>query len=178
MDPPDTDGHAVDMTVPITSANVFALGVFLASGLLFIGAHAWRWDNILFSQPWGFWAVLVASIFVHEGLHGLGYLLGGARLSEVRFGIAWSKLMPYANCRTPLSARAYRVAGALPGVVLGLLPALVGVALGWWTWTLFGTLMVGSAGGDAAALWAIRRLPANARVIDHPTEVGCRVLPS
>jgi hypothetical protein len=174
----DAPGDAVDMTVPTTHANVFALGVFIAAGLLFIGAHAWRWDNILLSMPWAFCAALVAGIFVHEGLHGLGYVLGGARLSEVRFGIAWSKLMPYATCRAPLSARAYRVAGALPGVVLGLLPALVGVALGWWTWTLFGTLMVGGAGGDAAVLWAIRRVPPRARVIDHPTEVGCRVLPS
>ena len=176
--PHGMDGQMVDMTIPSASAHVCALGMFFASGLLFIGAHAWRWDNISLAVPWVFWAVLVAGLFVHEGLHGLGHLLGGARRSEVEFGIAWSKLMPYASCRVPMSARAYRVASALPGVALGLLPALVGLALDWWTWTLFGTLMVGGADGDAAVLWAIRRLPEEARVIDHPTEVGCRVLPS
>jgi hypothetical protein len=176
--PADTDGQAVNRTVSAVGANVAALGLFAGAGLLFIGTHVWRWDNLFFPSPWVFVPLLAAGIIVHEGLHGLGFLLGGAARSEVKFGIAWSKLMPYANCRAPMSARAYRVALALPGVGLGLLPAGVGLTLGWWEWTLFGTLMLGPAGGDAAVLWAIRRVPAKARVIDHPTEVGCRVLAS
>lgn len=64
------------------------------------------------------------SLFVHEGLHGLGY----------------------------------RLAGALPGLVLGVLPAVVGLCSGWGALTLFGVLGLG-------------------RVIDPPTEVGCRLLP-
>jgi Putative zincin peptidase len=176
--PPDTAGHAVTMTLSAADANVLALGVLFVSGVLFIGAHAWYWDNLTLPNPWGLCAAFFAGLFVHEGLHGLGFLLGGARSSEVKFGIAWSKLMLYTSCRVPLSARAYRVAVALPGVVLGLLPALVGLALGWWTWTLFGIFMIGPAAGDAAVLWAIRAVPGKTRVVDHPTEVGCQVLPS
>jgi hypothetical protein len=53
----------------------------------------------------------------------------------------------------------------------------VGLCFGWGSVTLFGVLGVGLAGGDASLLWVLRQVPGDARVIDHPTEVGCRILP-
>jgi hypothetical protein len=181
--PPDTvqaeaTTPAVDATVPFAFANVFAVLVFLAAGAVFLVPHAWLWDELpVPSMGFLFWPLVGLSLFVHEGLHGLGYRLGGARPGEVKYGIQWARLMPYAHCEIPLTARAYRLAGALPGLVLGVLPAVVGLCSGWGALTLFGVLELGLAGGDASLLWALRRVPGDARVIDHPTEVGCRILP-
>jgi hypothetical protein len=33
-----------------------------------------------------------------------------------------------------------------------------------------------AAGGDAAVLWAVRRVPGTSKVLDHPKKVGCQVL--
>lgn len=166
-----------DATVSFQLANGFVLGVFLAAGVVFVVPHVWRWDELpLPSNGFIFWPLYVLSFFVHEGLHGLGYRLGGGRPEDLKYGFQWSTLMPYAHCASPLSARAYRLAVALPGVVLGVLPALVGLSFGWGAVTLFGVLCLGPAGGDACLLWALRRVPGDARVVDHPTEIGCRIL--
>lgn len=121
-------------------------------------------------------AAILAAIVAHELLHGVGFLLGDASREDVDFGIHWHVLSPYAHCRSPLRTKSYRLALVLPALVLGLLPALVGLIGGWFWVVFFGTIMLASAGGDAAVLWLIRDVPPNAWVQDHPTDIGCLVL--
>jgi hypothetical protein len=122
-----------------------------------------------------FLLLLLLSIVVHELLHGLGFVLAG-RVSwrELKFGLKWG--VAYAHCKVPLSARAYRVATALPGIVLGLLPGLLGLALGNAWLTVYGALLSASALGDVLILWLLRSVPGEARVLDHPSEPGCQML--
>jgi hypothetical protein len=75
-----------------------------------------------------------------------------------------------------MTARAYRTAVLLPGIILGVLPAIVGLLIGSFWLTLFGAIMVMAAGGDLAVLLAVRDVPATAIVRDHPTKPGCEVL--
>ncbi len=128
--------------------------------------------------PWLAVALLfLAGVAVHELLHAAGFVLGGAAPATVRIRVHWPTLTPYATCSTLVSPRAYRVAGALPGVALGLVPAVVGVALGQGALTVWGALFTGLAAGDFVVLWLIRDLPADALVQDHPARLGCRVVP-
>ena len=57
-----------------------------------------------------------------------------------------------------------------------MLPGLAGVALQQPLLVMWATLMLLAAGGDTAVLWAVRRVPGSAQVLDHPAKVGCRVL--
>jgi hypothetical protein len=41
---------------------------------------------------------------------------------------------------------------------------------------IWGAFMLLCAGGDFAALWAMRAVPGHARVLDHSERVGCRVV--
>jgi hypothetical protein len=41
---------------------------------------------------------------------------------------------------------------------------------------LFGLLFTAAAGGDALVLWRIRQEPAEAWVLDHPTQAGCMIV--
>jgi Putative zincin peptidase len=184
MEPPSTPAgarpsepdHQVDATLSPVFANVFALLVCGVGFMAFMLPYQLLWEGPKFAGiTLFFWLSVPAGLVIHEGLHGLGFYLGGARRQDVRYGIAWSKFMPYAHCKVPLTARAYRLSVVLPGLVLGLVPALVGLLLGWGTWVVFGWVMIACAGGDAAILWAIRHVPAESRVLDHPTDVGCRV---
>ena len=75
-----------------------------------------------------------------------------------------------------MTARGYRATALLPAIVLGLGPALAATAGGWGALGLWSWAMLAVAGGDVAAVWAIRRVPATALVQDHPARVGCRIL--
>jgi hypothetical protein len=121
--------------------------------------------------------VLALSLIGHELLHAVGFwLVGGAPLGRIKFGFSWQGFAPYAHCREPLQTTAYRIAVVLPGVFLGVLPGLFGVALQQPLLVMWATLMLLAAGGDAAVLWAVRQVPSTAHVLDHPKKVGCQVL--
>ncbi len=167
-----------DATVSAEVAYLFSLGAFLVPFVIFAGLYVllWGWLGTFIGSPLMFGLCVFMAMPIHEALHGLGFHLGGAKRTDVRYGIFWSKLMPYAHCKVPLSTRSLRVAVALPAVVLGLLPALAGLAFEQGTWVLFGVAQIGFSGGDIAALWAIRHVPGETWAIDHPTEVGCNIL--
>ncbi len=178
---PTPDGPGMDATISMVRANVLALLAFPAA-LVPVGLHAVLWgpDSMVEGAkalfPWWFFPLFVVSIVTHEALHGLGFLLGGAPRSSLRFGIDRKTLSPFAGCGAPLSARSYRVAVLLPAVLLGALPLAAGLALGSGTASVWGAFMLFAAGGDFAAVWAMRSVPPGARVLDHPGRVGCKVV--
>jgi hypothetical protein len=123
--------------------------------------------------PW-----IIAGTLAHEALHGLGWIAaGGKNLRSVRFGFHWKTFTPYAHCTEPITARAYRIGIVLPGIVVGLLPVLAGYALSNPPLILFGAMFLGGAAGDMLGLWAIRNISPEAMVLDHPSRVGCTVVP-
>jgi len=156
----------------------FVTAVFLVPHILlwgFDGLLGWLTGSalpILLVIP-----VLVVSLYLHELLHGLGFILAGrVPRSNVRLGFSRKTLSPYIHCPLPVSASAYRLSLLLPGLLLGVVPALVGTVFGIGWLTLYGMLMAVAALGDAQIAWLMRRLPGSTRVIDHPKEAGCEVL--
>ncbi|MEO8224844.1 MAG: hypothetical protein ABI661_08555, partial [Gammaproteobacteria bacterium] len=65
---------------------------------------------------------------------------------------------------------------ALPAIVLGFVPAGIGLAFGLPTLTAWGLFFVLTAGGDFVVLWLIRHVSADRLVQDHPSRAGCLVL--
>jgi uncharacterized protein len=179
------DAVAYDATISMLAANGIAL-IMLPVAFILLALPYWLiWGNrlsgtsITLTLPSLVTMLLglAVAIVVHELLHAAGcVLLGKASLSAVSFGFNWKALAPFAHCRAPLTARAYRVTVALPGLLLGLLPGMAGVLSGSLLLLVGGILMLVAAGGDAAVLWAMRRVPGDATVLDHPSRAGCRVL--
>jgi hypothetical protein len=122
-------------------------------------------------------AVGMAVLLVgHEALHAIGWLVFG-RLSRqaVSFGLDRKTLSPYTHVSTPMPAAAYRAGALLPGVVTGLLPAVIGILLRSGPLTLIGAALLSGAVGDLMVLWVIRQVPGDRLVIDHPSRAGCWV---
>jgi hypothetical protein len=115
-------------------------------------------------------AVLLAAyamgIVVHEWLHGIGFTASGAPWKQIRFGVY--KFTAYCQCDAAVPAAGFRWAVALPGMVLGLIPATAGLTFGWGWVTVFGALMTSAAVGDALILWALRSVPDGARIAYRP----------
>ena len=109
---------------------------------------------------------LVLSVALHELLHLVGYVwIGGAPIDSVHFEQRGVAIV--ARCDVPLPARSYRAAVALPGVVLGLVPTIVGLTLGIALVTEYGAVMLGASAGDVAVLWALRKYRADEQVVDR-----------
>jgi hypothetical protein len=125
-------------------------------------------------QLWVFLPALAVGVVAHEAVHGLGWMVAGrVPFRAMRFG--FRSLTPFAHCTVPLPARAYRIGIAAPGVLVGLLPALLGTTLSVGGLAAFGWLLTGTAGGDLLVLWLLRGVPPGAMVEDHPTRAGCLV---
>jgi hypothetical protein len=87
---------------------------------------------------------------------------GGAPWAAVR--VELRGLTIAAHCAVPLPAWSYRAAVALPGVVLGVVPAVSGLVSGAAWLTVYGAVMLGAAVGDARVLWVLRAVPGGERV--------------
>jgi hypothetical protein len=151
-----------------------ALLVLLPFWLLWGGVALLAGVPIIFS-PWFIIPAFVLSIIIHEALHGVGWVLA-SRLPWSAISFGFKDFTPYAHCNQPMQARAYRIGTLFPVLVLGLLPALTGLALGSGALIIWAALMVFVAGGDLSIIWMLRRVPGRTLVRDHPSRAGCEVV--
>ena len=120
--------------------------------------------------------VYAASAVVHELIHAAAMIACGVPVSAITFGGRLKEGIIYVHTAEVLSARTYRIILITPAILQGIVPIIAGTASGLLWMVLYGYVMLTSAIGDLAILHLTRRLPADARVQDHPTDVGCRVL--
>lgn len=174
------DFQVVDRTYSPWLVNVGGTMLMILILIIVLVPFSLFWgQNPLFDVGWpfGWWIIgFFASIIIHELLHGLGYALGGAGWGNVKFGVIWKYITPYAHCKVPLPAQAYTVAVALPGIVLGGIPVIVGWLLGNADLTLYGAIMLSAAAGDLMVLASLVRVPRDAFVQDHPSRPGFQIL--
>ena len=64
----------------------------------------------------------------------------------------------------------------MPGIILGFLPAFIGIITGNAAIFVFGLSSVFFTGGDILILWLIRNVKTGSLVEDHPTRAGCYVI--
>ncbi len=186
--PKDTNSDiAYDATIPMSWANGVAFALFPIVYLLFFVPYGRIWDESILTQIINLGVteliliilIFFVSILVHEWLHVQGFTrIGHAPKGSVKYGFSWKGFAPYAHCSAPMTAVSYRISVLLPGLVLGIIPAILGILFGLWWLTAWGALMVTAAGGDLAVLLAIRAVPNSAHVQDHPSKAGCHVLRS
>ena len=177
--------NAHDYTMSFARANVVGTLAGFAGAALAIGAFALvhgfeplsvvataldeRFGRVLL--------VMLVSIVAHEALHGVGFrYFGGVPRSAIRYGVNWKTLTPCAGTSAVMAARGSRWSVALPGLVLGLVPVLWALVSGSGLWAAFGAFMIAGAGGDGAALWAMRGVPARVLVRDAEARVGCQLV--
>lgn len=174
----DSAPRSSGSVLPPMEAQVRGLTMLFPISLLALGPYFTLWGvpEAPFPTDPGsallFLAAFVVGIFLHEGLHGIGYVLGRASWTDLRFGMHWDALTPFARCEVPTRVETYRLAVALPGIVLGAIPVGIGVSTGFWPATFYGFLMLVAAAGDILMLWLLRVVPSGTWVQDHPREVG------
>lgn len=182
----DEGFERVERTVSMVAANVYALLTGGLPALFLIVLYSIIWPDAPLVEVVGasfggclllLLVLLAGGAVVHELLHGLTWrALGNLPPGSVEYGVKWRTLTPYAHSKAPMPIRAYRWGSVMPGLVLGLAPALLGLAVGSGALVVFGAFFIFAAGGDFLILWLIRDAPAGALVEDHPSRAGCYLL--
>ena len=178
------NAEEVDLSISLAKANIAGLPLFLTTFALVIFIYYWLWGSVslltalnIFFHLGTLLPLVLSGVVVHEGMHAIGWMLA-ARLpmNTMKFGFSVKTLTPYAHCKVPIGASAYRIGVILPALVLGIVPAIAGIAAHNGTAMLFGALFLSSASGDMLCLWIMRRVPRDELVRDHPTRAGCLIV--
>jgi hypothetical protein len=179
-------GPTRDVSISMVRINLLAVPVALLTlfiaGTPFVLIHGWNavaQSAHAFLRPWVAIPVLLTGIVLHELIHGAAWAFYGEKtLKTIRFGISWSALAPYAHCPEPLTAGAYRLGAAAPGILLGIIPVAIATWIGPSWLFLSGLLLTIAAAGDFLILWTLRGVPSHLLVQDHPSRAGCLVYES
>lgn len=175
--------NRIDKSIGLGKANLVALVLALPLFIVTLPPYLMLWgyeslslgaDN-LFGSFFVFLGAFFGGIIVHELLHGLTWQVLSGKWGSVEYGVKWQMLTPYAHLKTRIQAGAYRVGVWMPGLIVGVLPLLMGLLLGNGTLFWFGIIFTWAAGGDAIILWLLRDVPDDATVEDHPERAGCYV---
>ncbi len=168
------------LTVSIVKANLFA--ILLAIPLFALGIFLFFLKNgrggtaLSPAAPLLFLLVLLLLVVVHELVHGLVWaLFAEHHFRDISFGVMRQFLTPYCSCAVPLRKGHYLLGALMPLLLLGVLPALLGIGIGSFFLLLLGLTMIVAAAGDmmiAGKILAYRSTAQEIVYIDHPTEAG------
>ena len=121
-------------------------------------------------------ALMIASIFIHELLHGTGWIgISGKSWKSIYIGVMWESLTPDCHCKEPLSPREYFVGAVMPFVVLGAGTYLLALATGSFMFFLLSLFNTVSAGGDLLIVckeFKYLKQNENCLILDHPEDCG------
>ena len=178
--PPGYRDVSVPLTQIVTQGTILSLVMFAIPILVFGLLHGFDalWLGLFGSVNWlALFVWMIAAIVAHEAVHAVGWKgVGGLRWNDLRFGLDRKTPSPYCHAKAPMTARAYRIGAALPGIVTGVLPWLLGLIWADAGWTLLGAILVSAAIGDLIVLWVLRSVRGDALMLDHPANAGGYVM--
>ncbi|GHU94893.1 hypothetical protein FACS1894156_3720 [Bacteroidia bacterium] len=185
-----TNYQAKEVTVGVLKTQFIALALSIPLVALYCFAYCWIWGNyehnvwtvvnFVTSYPLILICLVVLVLgtniceLIFKGLVFARYAAKGWK--SIKLGIMWDCLSPYCHCKEPIMLRHYIVALLLPGVVFGIIPAVVALVIGHPIWLLLGVFYTIAAGNDMlTAAYLLRKAPAHHFVKNHPSRIGCYI---
>jgi hypothetical protein len=172
------DKEIIEYTMGTGKVNLIAFVLIIPIIIILLLPYILIWDYETFELGREalmdyFLPVLIGGIVIHELLHGItwGYYSSGG-MKSIKFGFKWKYLTPYCHCKEPIKVKHYRIGGAMPLIILGILPSLIAIVLGDGFLLSFGLFFTWAAGGDMIALFMLRNLDKEIFVSDHPCKMG------
>jgi len=169
-----------DISISAYQANLWATPLLLLIGGLALLPFYLIYGNVemgAFGELHWFISSLIVGIILHEAIHALGWMyFGNIPFKEMKFGIHWATLTPYAHCKIPMKKKDYKLGVLLPMIIVGLLPYMAGLITGLNSLMWFGVVLTSAAAGDLLVYWLMRNIDDEELVKDHPSRVGCIVM--
>jgi hypothetical protein len=169
-----------DLSISMLRANLIPLligiPIAVAQLNLFVVLHGAIQGRLDGASLLLFALVVAVSVVAHELIHGLTWqVVAKTTPATISYGFQWQTLTPYAHLSGQIEVNAYRLGGMMPGLLLGIIPYLLSLALGNVPLLVFSVIHTLGAGGDWLILWLLRKVPPGTLVEDHPSRAGCYV---
>lgn len=155
---------------------------FFTSFRYYVSDRKYQWDSAFFyllvlRDLFRISLFIIIGAALHEMLHAVLWIFFTKKgFKSIKFGITKSDFSPYIHCTEPLPVWVYRIGTVLPGLVLGIMPAVWAIFTGRFWLLMFGFFFSWAATGDFIILYMIRNLKKNILVYDHPQKVGCYIV--
>ena len=123
--------------------------------------------------PTLFILVVILGIVLHEAIHALFFsFFLPSKFQGIQFGFNKDHGIPFVHINEPISVLGFRVGAIMPLIILGIIPAVLGLYSGYISLTAFGALFTISASGDLLLIVQTKDLPATQRIKDLPDKIG------
>ncbi|GET23272.1 DUF3267 domain-containing protein [Prolixibacter denitrificans] len=120
--------------------------------------------------------IILAGIILHELIHGITWSFFTKRgFKSIRFGVMWKMITPYCHCKEPLKVKHYVLGAIMPGLLVGVLPAIIALIKGNLPLLIFAIFFTVAAAGDFLMVHLLRKESRESWVQDHPSETGCYI---
>lgn len=117
--------------------------------------------------------ILLLGIVLHELIHGITWACFAKEgFKYIKFGVIWKMITPYCHCKEALQVKHYITGALMPAILLGILPATMGLLMGNLFLLILGMFFTMAAAGDFMIIYLIRNEKSTHWVQDHPTETG------
>nr|WP_068886560.1 DUF3267 domain-containing protein [Pedobacter panaciterrae] len=179
-----------EMTIDAAKAQINSIVYFIPFAVLFLPLYYFFWGdgtadifkNLFPKEMNGLMTsvtmilVILAGVVLHELIHGITWCLFAKEgFKSIKFGVIWKAVTPYCHCKEPLKVKHYIIGAIMPGLLLGILPAVLALITGNIQLFAFGLFFTMAAGGDFMMINMIRKLDMEMLVQDHPSKIGCIV---
>lgn len=171
--------------INIVKANIFALIIMAVSTIVLVTLFFIIWGskkpiNEIFSFPTNGLVLIIGifiGIFIHECIHGLTWAyFAKSGWKSIKIGIIWKLLTPYCHCSEPMKIRNYRIGVIMPCIILGIIPAIIALAIGSLALLIWGIIFISVAAGDIWMTWLLNKENPDSLVLDHPSEAGFYII--
>ena len=171
--------------INIVKANIFALIIMAVSTIVLVTLFFIIWkDHKSINGIFNFSVnglVMIIGIFIgiviHEYIHGLTWAyFAKSGWKSIKIGMIWKLLTPYCHCNEPMRIRNYRIGVIMPCLVLGIIPAIIALAIGSLSLLIWGIIFISVAAGDIWMTWLLNKEKSDSLVLDHPTEAGFYII--
>ncbi len=109
----------------LIAANILSIFIFILLGILTIFI---KQEMIL--QIDFFLSTMIIYLFLHEIIHGIGYMITGAKPKNIYFGIALEKGILYCLCRQEVKKKCILTSLQMPFMVIGVITYIIGIIIG------------------------------------------------
>ena len=179
----DEKGRKV--TIDLLKVNIFAVAIMIVAEIVLIVPFFLIWGGRkptmeLIGSPTQ-WAILamtsIVGIVLHELIHGITWAFyAPSGWKSISFGVMWMMLTPYCHCDEPMHISGYMMGAMMPCVVLGIIPSIVAMFIGYLPLLAWGVFFISAAAGDIWMTWLLTKENPKSMVLDHPSEAGFYII--
>lgn len=169
-------------TINLLKANIYSVIAILPISFLYLLPYYILWRSFphelfdlfsLYSNNIMFALFLLIGLLLHELIHGITWaIFAKDGFKSIKFGIFLKVLTPYCHCKEPLRLKYYLLGTIMPSIILGLIPAVLGIISGNILFLVFGIFFTIAAFGDFMVINLLKNESNDSYVLDHPSEVG------